>query len=238
MNLHEILADAGLSPAESTVYQALLAIGQVKSGAIIDHTNIPSSVVFLALHGLQNKGLVTTVQIGKQNRYAAVSPVAVELFRQRTERFEQALPTLLAQRLTIASEVTALYEDIAGLQALFATLIEDAKPGEIIRYFDAEGHGQEERASLIYLNFQARVKEKQLDLRGIQRIDSKTKEMYKKLVNLKYTRDAIPPDLTIFRDQIVLVSWGRIPKGIRIQSPELAEQYRKLWDETWNKLKE
>jgi predicted transcriptional regulator len=237
MDIREILVEAGLTESEGLVYQTLLTLGQTKSGAIIEHTKLQSSVVFLSLHNLQDKGLVTTVKIGKQNRYGAVSPVALrEIHRRRAERFEQALPTLLAQRLATVSEFAALYEDIAGLQALFTTLIEDAKPGEIIRYFDAEGHGQEERATNVYLNFQARVKEKRLTLRGIQRVQSSTKEIYSGRVDLRFTDESIPPDTTIFRDQIVLVSWGRVPKGILIRSPELAEQYRKLWDATWEKL--
>jgi HTH-type transcriptional regulator, sugar sensing transcriptional regulator len=231
------LVDLGLTNTEISVYLALLDLGKTKSGAIVDRTKLHPSVIFLALHTLKDKGLLTTIRAGKTALYVAADPAAfVSLADSRKQNVEKLVPQLRARKTTITSEGAELYEGIRGIQALFFSLIEDAKKGDEFFYFDAEEHGQEERAELVYLPFHARAKEKGVLVRGIQRRESKTKQSYGSVAMLRFTDQVIPPDTSIFKDKLVLVTWSETPKGVVITSALLANQYRKVWLDLWNSL--
>lgn len=232
----ELLEDAGLTAAEATVYLALLELGRTKSGAIIEKTHIQPSVVFNALHGLQAKGLLTSVKIGKHSRYTASNPTVIrDILWEKSRRFEQVLPALIAKKAQSIEEGAELYEGLTGIQTMFFSMIEDAKEGEEFLYFDAEEHLQEQRAKLIYLPLHARFKEKGIIARGIQQTKSKTKTIYSKTIQLRTTTQTIPPDTSIFRNKLAFVTWSDTPKAILITSEQLANQYTKFWKEFWDK---
>jgi sugar-specific transcriptional regulator TrmB len=94
-----LLEDVGLTAAEAAVYLALLELDKTKSGAVIEKTGLQPSVVFHALHSLRAKGLLTSVKIGKHNRYAATSPTALrDLLEQRKARFEKSIASVASEK--------------------------------------------------------------------------------------------------------------------------------------------
>jgi hypothetical protein len=134
-------------------------------------------------------------------------------------------------------EGAEIYEGIAGIQAMFFDMIEDAKRGEEFLYFDAEEHDQEQRAKLVYLPLHARFKAKGVIAKGIQQSTSKTRKIYGKTINLRTTINTIPPDTSIFRNKLAIVTWTKTPKAVLITSEQLAQQYRRCWQEFWEGAK-
>jgi hypothetical protein len=56
-------------------------------------------------------------------------------------------------------------------------------------------------------------------------------------VKEKYVDYPLPPNMAIFRDKIVIVSWGDIPTGILIQSQDVADQYKTFFNLLWKNAK-
>ena len=120
---------------------------------------------------------------------------------------------------------------------MFFSIADEAQQGDIVYYFDAEEHEHGDRAALVYLPFHARMRAKRVTVRGIHRVDSKTKQIYEDTADIRGTTAVLPPDTSIFRDELILVSWTDTPKAVRIKSKQLANQYLKLWDEHWRNAK-
>lgn len=177
MSLQKAIEDAGLSTKEAQIYLALLDVGRVQSGALIAKTKLQPSVVFHCLHALRDRGLVTTMVVGKRTLYSAAHP-DVDQLSAKKQRFEDALPKLLAKKIKPAEEGAELYEGLAGIQNLFYALTNEAKEGDVAYYFDAEEHEHTAKASLVYLPFHTRMREKNLVVKGIHRTGTKTKATY------------------------------------------------------------
>ena len=87
------LENAGFSKAEALVYIALLRIGKTKSGNVIKHTGLQSSVVHNSLNSLIEKGFVNYVLENKLKSYSALSPKLIEEFiEQKKQEFKKILP--------------------------------------------------------------------------------------------------------------------------------------------------
>ena len=70
----KILEDIGLSNSEIKVYIALLELDKSTAGPIIDKSNLPSSVVYMSLHKLLGKGLISFIKEGQIKHYQASNP--------------------------------------------------------------------------------------------------------------------------------------------------------------------
>ena len=91
----EILQKIGLSQAQSKIYLALLEIGSVKVGRIIEKTGLQSSTVHNCINQLIEKGFISYTVIGKIKAYQATSPEIIRDYLKEQEKdFENILPNL------------------------------------------------------------------------------------------------------------------------------------------------
>lgn len=232
------LEDIGLTGAEIKVYLALLELGKSRSGAVIEKTKLHPSVAFLTFRTLAEKGLVGRVRVGKQHLYTASDPSAVAAFaEERARRVRETLPALRALQTPQHHEGAELYEGVKGIQAIFFSIAERAKKGDVCYYFDAEVHDQAERAKLVYVPFHKKMEDAGALIKGIHRVDAKIVAEYTISANLRLTSETMPPDTTIFRDELILISWSEKPIGVVIKSKQLAQQYLALWNAVWERAK-
>jgi sugar-specific transcriptional regulator TrmB len=91
----EILQEAGLSPNESRVYEALLSLGESSVQIISVKAGVHRRNVYDSLAKLIEKGLVSEIFARGEKRFQPVHPRRLlELVQQKEERLTKILPAL------------------------------------------------------------------------------------------------------------------------------------------------
>jgi len=242
----EAFESIGLTKREIKVYLALLELGSTSIGAILEKTKIPSSKIYEILNRLQDKGLVSYVKIENKRHYQAADPKSILTFLdEKRERISEAIPELLEkQKFAKKKQSVEMFEGTKAVFNLLRNLIVDAKPKELYLAFTVRG--EEHKNAIIrvlYKNFIKKRKEKKLDIRLLG--NSKTRQLFEQSytkkefqeTKLRFTDFNFPQGLTIFRDNIVMVTWGETPTAIKIQSEESSEQFRKFFLQLWKTAK-
>jgi hypothetical protein len=118
-------------------------------------------------------------------------------------------------------------------------MIEDAKTKEQYLAFTHGIEHQDKSISIFYKNFTKRRKDKRLDVRLLT--NSRFKELFKRIyapeefkrTKLRFTSFNFPQGLTIFRDNLILITWKDTPTAIKIESSQIAKEFRNFFLQLW-----
>ncbi len=238
-----ILENIGLSKAEIKVYLSLLEISPSTSGPIIQQSGLQSSVVHRVLKSLLEKGIITYVKVGKDNRYQATDPENIlDFIENKKKRFLDILPELKNKQQKGKGNYSA--EMFLGKKAMFSALlnvIKDGKPKEDYLSFSLiEPHDDKEIVDF-YQMYNSRRRDKNLKVKVL--VNEKVKPIYEKnytkellkKANVRYTNFHFPQGIVIFRDMVILVHWGENSFAVKIINQEMAQQFKEFFLEFYNK---
>jgi len=227
--------NALLTENEKQLYIELLKLGESTASPILEKTGLQNSVFYRTVHRLMEKGFVTYILKGKIKHFQAASP---ELFlaelKDKEQKIKGIIPKLREiQNLSATKTNAEVFVGMKGLVSMYYQLIEDAKPGENYYFFGFNEEVFEGAMASVYLPFRKYREEKKIMVHGL--LDKKLKGRIKPFIRTKekYTDFPLPPNMAIFRDKVVIASWGDIPTGILIQSKDVAEQYIHLFKKIW-----
>ncbi len=147
------------------------------------------------------------------------------------------MPELLLKQKLSKKQSVELYEGQKAIFTLFTNLIADAKPKELYLIFSINEENKTDQANLFFKNLALRRKEKKLDIRLLKNIKHYVKEKHTKL-KLRYTKFNLPQGITIFRNNVILLSWVESPMAIKIESEVFANQQREFFLDLWKTTKE
>lgn len=233
----DALQDLGLSRRESICYNALLELGSCKTGIIVRKTGIPSSKIYEILDMLIKRGFVTYVIKNNVKHYQASDPkVLMSYIDEKKKDIQQLLPQLLMKQGFSDKQSVEIFEGQKAIFTLFSNLIVDAKPDEQYLVFSINEENKDDAANLFFKNLAVRRKDKKLDVQILKNERYYIKEKHTK-VKLKYTKFNLPQGITIFRDNVILLSWTDIPTAIKIQSKTMSEQLKGFFNELWKESK-
>ncbi len=146
------------------------------------------------------------------------------------------MPELLLKQNLGPKQSVGLYEGQQALFSLLTTLIADAKPREQYFIFSINEENKTKSTNLFFKNMTIRRKEKRLDVRLLRNLRCYTKEKHTKL-KVRYTPFNLPQGITIFRNNVILLSWKDSPVGVKIESEIFAGQLREFFLDLWKKAK-
>jgi len=236
--IEEILQELGLNRRESLCYTALLELGSSKTGAIVKKTAIPSSKIYEILDKLIKRGLASYVVKNNVKHYQASDPKSlINYIEEKKRKVEKILPELLLKQQLATKQSVELYEGQKAIFTLFTNMISDAKPKEQYLVFSINEENKTEQANLFFKNLAVRRKEKDLDVRLLKNEKYYTKEKHTK-VQLRYTSFNLPQGITLFRDNVILLSWVESPIAIRIESKAFAHQLQEFFLDLWKSAKQ
>ncbi|MCK4670520.1 MAG: hypothetical protein KAT43_04920 [Nanoarchaeota archaeon] len=236
-----VLEGLGLTKGEIATYMALLELGSVTAGPIIEKSGLQSSVVYNCLHKLIEKGLVTYIKKGKIKYYQAADPsVIFNFIEDKKKAFSDILPELkLKQKMAKERTEAEIFEGIKGLHAMFDILLEKSKPGDEYLFFAiGEEHKREDvQRFLIWL--QNKRFEKKLKQRGIA--PTKLKKIilkaYKRPTYIRFTDIIFPTGIVIFRDHVITLIFEEKIMAISVHSKTATDVYKKYFEDMWKKAK-
>jgi HTH-type transcriptional regulator, sugar sensing transcriptional regulator len=235
--IEDILQELGLNLRESRCYTALLELGVSKVGSICKKTKIPSSKIYEILNNLIDKGLVSYITIGKIKHYQASDPkVLISIIEEKQRKLKDVLPQLLLRQKFTRKQNVEVFEGQKAIFALFTDMINDARRNEKYFVFSIDEENKSDQANLFFKNLAVRRKEKGLDVKTLKNMRHYIQEKHTKM-ELRYTAFNFPQGITVFRNNVIMLSWSDTPTAIRIESSIFAEQFRAFFLELWIKSK-
>ncbi len=236
--IEKILQELGLNRRESSCYTALLELGSSKVGDIIKKTSIPSSKIYEILDKLIQRGLASYVIKSNVKHFQASDPKSLlNYIEEKKKNVEKILPELLLKQQLSTKQSVEMYEGQKAIFTLFTNLIANAKLKEQYLVFSINEENKTDQANLFFKNLAIRRKEKKLDVRLLKNIKFYIKEKHTK-VKLRYTKFNLPQGTTLFRNNVILLSWGESPVAIKIESEVFAKQQKEFFLDLWKMAKE
>jgi HTH-type transcriptional regulator, sugar sensing transcriptional regulator len=241
------LQKLGLTEGEAKVYFALVQLGSSTVGPITAKSKVAYSKIYEILGRLQEKGLVSIIMKSQKRHYQPISPRRIEEYLKRKEREIQEERSTLKELVPELEMLQALAGDRAqaevfiGWKALYAAeekLIEGSKPGDEVLYFYIYDEKSNERAEQLFTALNHLYKERKIKLRGISdpAYRKSPHVQHTPFKKLRYADFPIPNNLDICGSKVIIASW-KMPLGILITSQEIADNFRKTFEDCWKRAK-
>ncbi len=138
MNI-EPLRELGLTEGEIKVYLALVGLGEVTSGPIVERAEVSLSKVYQILDRLAKKGLVSHIIKDSTKYFRAADPNRLLVYLQEKQgilkhqetALKEIIPELeLKNRASFTSETAQVYEGLKGIQTARERTLKIMKRGD------------------------------------------------------------------------------------------------------------
>lgn len=241
--LKESLISLGLSEKESAVYIALLELGRSTVSKISRSADVNRATGYVILDSLVNKGLAQISGKEPKQEYTAESPDRLTvLFRKRKEEADRNA----AQAESLALELKSIqkiedrpqvkfYEGVEGVQQVYEDTLTSK---ETIRAFASV----EDVHSLFknyFPKYYQRRAGKGISIRAVfpdtpesierSKLD---KEEARESILVPKEKYKFHPEINIYDNKVMVASW-REKLGIIIESAEIADAMKKVFELAW-----
>jgi len=243
------LEKIGLTKGEISVYLALLKLGQITAGPIVDESKVTRSKIYDILERLKNKGLVSYITKESTKYFSAADPNNILHYLENKEKeiqeeknsIKKILPELmLQQKLAENKKIAEIFIGIRGMANAFGTIVNEFDPHETYYAF---GAGKGENIKQIQLFFtklhQQRVAKK-VHAKIIFNHSSKSlfeSQEKSKFVDTKYLLESTPAAINIYKDYTIIAILNEEPITFLIKNKETANSFREYFKIMWKLAK-
>jgi len=244
MENHKLLAQFGLSGAESSIYLAALELGESLPKHLAEKASVKRPTLYKLLPDLFSKGLLTQTIKGKRRYIVAEDPqLLIEKKQSELKMLEEKIPELqLLLRTAKIKPQIIFYEGIEGLKKIYVDNLRGKKP--ILEFVGLENIHPEIDAYVKNYYIPQRINRKipiKIIISGetaTQRFQLKTDPYaLREVKTIDKEKFPIPLDSYIYGDSIsFLVFRGDSePIGAIIRSKEIATTIRSLFNLIWSR---
>lgn len=239
-----ILKSLGLLESEIKVYLKTLEKGPSTVIELSQGTNLSRQACYVAIEGLTERGLMSSVLKGKRNYYAAEHPAKLVSYAKRREvqindqikDLERSIPQL---ELQIGGErpMVKLFEGKEGLNALINDM-DVTQPKEIREIADLIALRSIVQPEDL-LEYQKKVKKSQPDIRGFYSGEraSNTVQLNTRRITLPAKNAGFNSDVFIYNNKIALITFENKMFSVLIESKALADALKIIFDIAWENQK-
>lgn len=249
--LEKILQKIGLSPKEVTVYLASLRLGSQPASVIANSTNIKRTTIYDIFETLIKKGLATKIDKGAAIYFQVLDPQNlinyldrdkneyIRKIEKEKEEIQEVLPVLKSlENPESTKPKVQFYEGEKGMRQAYEDTLNSS---ESIRAY-ANVEDMHKALPNFFPEYYARRKEADIAIRAICPDNELSIERHKhdkeeartiKLVDKK--KYEFSPEVNIYDDKVLIASWQE-KMAIIIQSKEIADLHKKMYDLLWKNL--
>lgn len=239
-NYIQSLIDLGLKDHEAAVYLATLKLGQATVAQIADEADVQRTFVYDILDDLQEKGLVSGVEIHGTRHYSAISiDRFTELQKKKFQAFEALLPDFKALEKSVGDRPRVrFFEGAEGIKAALYDTLDQPAGSQILAYVTAEGfYENEPEFANQYLK--DRIKKK-ITVKAIVP-DLPENRPYTKLDREQLrTTVLVPPqkfpftnEIDIYDNKVVILSLQGELLAVIIESESITKTQRMIFELAW-----
>lgn len=247
-NFQNALQNIGLNQKESDVYFTLLTIGSGTVSEIAKRSNINRTTGYDILNSLSNKGLVVISGKEPKQEYRCENPDKILKFLKRDiekkqEDFRYAeilLPELKSIYKSGARPQVKFYEGKEGLEEVYEDTLTATEP---IRAY-ATVDDMHNALPNYFPKYYKRRADKGISIRAIIPKTEIGEERGERDKLEKRETAFVPPDkyyfspeINIYDNKVMIASW-REKLGIIIESTEIADAMKKIYELAWDRAKE
>ena len=240
MDIEQILQQAGLDQKEAKIYLAVLSLGEATVLPISKKANIGRTYCYDILDALAEKGLVTYVEKRGRRRYSATPPEMIKkLLIDKIEQFDEVLPDLKAlyQKAPIRPKVR-FFEGREGIEVLHEEILKEAKE---VWFFGSISDWAKRFPN--YVEYVRKQIAKGIKIRDLVRPGSealKYQKIYKKgWQEMRFLPETAKfnTDNMLWNNKFVMISYGADLYAVSIESAEIAQTMRVIYEILWEKAK-
>ncbi|MBN2566781.1 hypothetical protein JXB02_01690 [Candidatus Woesearchaeota archaeon] len=239
--IKESLEKIGLTSGEAEVYEALVSLGLSSTGAITKKAGIASSKVYEVLQRLQKKGLVSFVIKNGVQYYDATPPERLLDFLEEKkedvvraqEDIKKIIPTIkqLGEKADEHNE-TVVYTGIEGAKIVLKEILEAGKKGISNYGFGTNVDPYVEQLPHALNNYIQEAKKLKFKTRLIFAKGFKSSNITAEIRFL--STEYLPPVRTmIYGHKVAIVDFTKPVTTIIIHKREIAESYKKHFEQLW-----
>ena len=236
MTLEEILVKIGLDEKEAKVYVALLDLGSEKVHAIAKKAGIKRPTAYVILEQLYAKNYVIKTYHNKKAFYGAEKPdILLRSLQDKQLLLEQTMPLLQARMATskIKPKIR-IYEARSGIEQVYDEIYKSPSVCLFgsIKNLSEEFIGQVDKLKQI-------IKSKDIHVRDLLTEDPKDIDFGMASVGQNYEGRVVPNEFDLFTDgaiygdQVAILSIKRELFAVVIESKEVADTFRSLFELAW-----
>lgn len=247
IRLKKMLTETGFSERQGDVYLALLQLGRGTVSEIARKANINRTTGYDILDNLIEKGLISISGKEPKQEYVAETPDRLRsLLKKESQKAtlrermaDELIPELRSIHNIYGKPKVMFYEGEGGLEKVYEDTLTSH---EAIR---AYANVEDMHAALpnYFPNYYERRARKGISIRAIvpwntagsERADSDTEEA-RETVLIPADRYYFSPEINIYDDKVMIASW-RERLGIIIQSKEIADAMKSVYELAWSEAK-
>ena len=242
------LKQIGLTEGEAKAYLALLKIGSSSAGKIVKESGVSYSKIYEVLGRLLEKGIISYNIKQKTKYFQAIEPERLLDFLNKKEielkenkrLLGKIIPELQNLKDKKDLQESEIFTGINGIKTAYEILLKDADYKNPLLYFYIYDQRYVSTLDLFYSQLFHYFRKLNIKLRGISTIDFKNSKYYSKppgFVDLRFIDFPLPSTIDLYKDKILQTIWGENPTGILINSKEVADNYRRYFNEVWKVAK-
>ena len=244
--INKALQGLGLSKEETNVYLAGLELGEDSVQNIAKKAGIKRPTAYLVINALIEKGLFYQTFKGKKRNFGAQNPKDLEVNLKRKElELAKIMPELnsIYNALEFKPKVR-FYEGVAGTMAVYNDMLDSTpKNGEMLSFAGIKNFFETFPKEFAAEYFARRVKKNirpkiiALDSEeSRQWVKDSEKEM-RDILLIPENKFNFSGDIEIYGDKVALISYKENFMTIVIESQEIANMQRLMFNLIWDGLK-
>lgn len=239
----KMMLDIGFTKNEALVYMTLLELGRGSVSQITRKAQINRTTGYNILDNLVAKNLISISGKEPKQEYVAESPEALKKYIEREiqsrkeslETMDTLLPELKLIHNTNARPKVMFYEGIEGLQEVFNDTL--TARGPIVAFANYEtAHPVLPK---YFETYYKRRSDAKISARGIVlktpmalERESQNKEEIRDLALVPPDKFMFSPGIEIYDNKVMVASWKE-KLGIIIESSEIADAMKKIFELAW-----
>lgn len=249
MNL-DTLKNAGLTPAEITIYESLLENGGQTAGQIISTTKLKRGDCYNKIYDLIERGLVLESEKNKKKYFELASPETIEVYIEKQKEnleltqkeIKSILPNIVSSyNLAYHKPGVKYFEGEEGMKKIMADSL-TAKTN-ILSYVDVEA--VEKYISKINQAYAKKRQKLSIEKKLIVSNNKFNKKFFSKLGDkataVRYINaniDSFSTSMQIYDNKVAYLTLKpESMTGIIIEDPLIAKMHRQLFEYNWEDAK-
>lgn len=232
-----VLTNLGLADKEAKVYLALTELGTAVVSDIAHKSGINRVTIYDILEKLKIRGMVSYYTKKKTKYFSSIAPeTMLEEFEKRTSDLRGSLPKFKTLTGEINHPRIRYFEGLEGIKAIYADTL--TSKTEILNYSNSyEIRKKWPNYDQEYVTKRA---QKKIHLRGIcpkdkagEAVQSQDKKYYREMRLIPSDQFDFTNEINIYDDKVAIISFKDELIGMIIESIEIANSQRAIFNMCW-----
>ena len=241
----KVLETVGFTNSEIQVYLGLLKLGEGKVGEIIKLCSVSSSNVHDACEKLTQKGIISFVVKNNIKHYNCCEPSNLNLIVQKEEdklkniknELFQIIPQIQSMKKLVEQKQNAeVFLGFNGIKSAYKELFENKVKDEEFLFFYKYDKSNVKIVDKFFAKMDIEDYYNNIISKGIFSNEYKkdfSKRKGRNDIKTKFTSSPIPSSVNIYCDKTLIISWSENPTAFLIESKEITQTHRELFEEIW-----